>query len=119
MEPKEPRACDHCRAAFAPYRQWQRFCSAACKDRYHAAERDAILKAIRRKKRATTKARKRSATRAPRCQINAEATELARAAMELYGFASPSEAVIAALRGELPPTPPPSRVTAACAAAHV
>lgn len=105
------RDCDHCGESFKPYRDWSRFCSPACKNAWHRGEFERMRKKAKREQ--ARKARpKPSKPRAPRCQINAEATELARAAMELHGFSSPSEAVAAAFRREIPSIPPVSRATA-------
>lgn len=104
-----PRKCDNCLEKFSPYRPWQRFCCHECKDAFHAAERRRVRRAIRRKK----WRKKKIGKRAPRCQINAEATLLVKELMRRHGYGSPSEVVIAAVRlADWPSTRRRSRGTA-------
>lgn len=44
-----PRVCalQECKKEFSPTRNWQRFCSRACKDRYWQLLREAAMKIVR------------------------------------------------------------------------
>lgn len=45
-EPR-PDQCESCHGSLSPIRPWQRFCSARCRNRWHAEERRQALAAYR------------------------------------------------------------------------